>query len=361
MQEFEPLAGVTGTGTSQAAPPHGAPWIVAVCNQKGGVAKTTTCVNLAAGLAEAGARVLVVDLDAQGNATRSLGVTQAVRGAYEFLCGDAGKADAAVESALLGVMVIPATPTLHLSELEPAVAAISTSDLRRRLTADDLPADIILIDCPPTLGVLSINAISAADLILIPVTPTAYGIDALDKTSRTIGELRALSTDTVAVLLTISDAEDQRAVDATEQIRRRYGRLVLPFAIPKDSSHAEAANRNRPLLLLHPETRASTAYWRLTVAVLRLLQPFARPEPEPPVPEPDPEPPPPMMPEPLAPLPPPSFTPRRRRTSASMILAVAVTAVMVGLAIGLVTARLIGDGRTGKSDPWMKQMDEIQR
>ena len=375
------LGGQTGVTEPTTPAPQVVPRIVAVCNQKGGVAKTTTCVNLAAGLAAAGMRVLVVDLDAQANASRSLGVTQAMRGAYEFLAGDDDKASAAVRSAVTGVMVVPATPALHLSELEPAVAAMSAAELRARLTAPDVAIDIILIDCPPTLGVLSINAISAADLILIPVTPTTYGIDALHKTTKTITELGGLHADCVAVLLTIFDADDPQAVEAADTIRRRYSDFLLPMSVPKDAGHAEAASRNRPLLALNPEAPAATAYWRLTVAVLRLLQPFSAPAAVLPAPLPPPPPPPPAPP-PVEPvlvaaervLPPP---PPQTRHGWAVGLAAGLLGLMAGAALVVGAERLLGVSLAERlpglathalpaekgsiAEPWREQMDEIQK
>ncbi len=375
------LGGQTGVTEPTTPAPQVVPRIVAVCNQKGGVAKTTTCVNLAAGLAAAGMRVLVVDLDAQANASRSLGVTQAMRGAYEFLAGDDDKASAAVRSAVTGVMVVPATPALHLSELEPAVAAMSAAELRARLTAPDVAIDIILIDCPPTLGVLSINAISAADLILIPVTPTTYGIDALHKTTKTITELGGLHADCVAVLLTIFDADDPRAVEAAETIRRRYSDFLLPMSVPKDAGHAEAASRNRPLLALNPEAPAATAYWRLTVAILRLLQPFSAPAVALPAPPPPPPPPPPPLVEPvlvaaervLPPAPPQT----RSARNWVAVLAAGLLGLMAGGALVVGAERLLGVSLADRvpglvthslpvekgsiAEPWREQMDEIQK
>lgn len=271
------LGSQTGATRPTTAPAVTGPRIVAVCNQKGGVAKTTTCINLAAGLAAAGLRVLVLDLDAQANASRSLGVADAERGAYEFLAGDGDNAGIAVRSAVTGVMVVPGTEALRLAEQEPWVTAMSAPQLRARLTAPDVAVDVVVIDCPPMLGLLSVKAMSAADLILIPVTPTTYGIDALDKTCKTITELGSLHADCVAVLLTIVDAEDLRALEGAEAIRRRYAGFLLPMAVPKDIGHVEAASRNRPLLVLNPEAKGANAYWRLTVAVLRLLRIFAAP------------------------------------------------------------------------------------
>lgn len=254
--------------------PHGGARIVAVCSQKGGVAMTTTCVNLAAGLAAAGLRVLVLDLDPQGNASRLLGTPPAERGVHEFLLGDGAPASTMMPSAVPGVMVVPPTSPQRLSEFAPAVAAMSAADLQTRLTAPDLGADVILIDYPPTLNPITINTLSTADLILIPVTPTTYGVDALDKTSTTITGLGDLRAGHVAVLLTMVDELDPGSVETAEAIRRRYSSFLLPMAVPIDAGHAEAASRNRPLLALFPEGRAATAYWRLAVAVMRLLQPL---------------------------------------------------------------------------------------
>ena len=165
------------------------PRLIAVCNFKGGVGKTTACITIAAGLAAAGKRVTVVDFDALGAATRLLlGKNQALAGAYELLCGLGTMPGLVMPSHNDNISVLPATPLLHLAEMERAIRMLTPADLRARLTAGTPAPDAVVIDCGPGLGITGLAAIAAADLIIVPVTLDLLAVMGLERTLEVVAE-----------------------------------------------------------------------------------------------------------------------------------------------------------------------------
>lgn len=242
--------------------------LVAVANQKGGVGKTTSVVNLAAALAEAGRSVLVIDLDPQGNASTALGVDHrsGVTGSYELLIGTAELSDAIVACPdISGVSVVPATIDLAGAEIE--LVSVVAREYRLQKTLKGLSGvgnpDIVLIDCPPSLGLLTLNALVAADEVLIPIQCEYYALEGLGQLLTTVELVREhLNPDVevTAILLTMADARTRLSAQVAEEVRGHFGRAVLGTAIPRAVRLSEAPSHGQTVLTYDPTSPAAEAY-----------------------------------------------------------------------------------------------------
>ena len=323
------------------------PFLVAVCNHKGGVAKTTTCVNLAVGLAAAGQTVAVVDFDSLATATRALGASAARIGTYEVMTGRCPVDQALYPTAQAGVWVVPATAQLHLAEVEPEVIGLAPERLRARL-GETRRCDTMLIDCPPALGVIAVNAIAAADLILVPVQPTTFAREGLEKTLEIIAACRVGRHDSAPrILITMADLGDATIRRVIEQIRQDHGDRVYSTPIPFDPYNETLVANGQILLAEAPETPSATAYLRVTLALIRdqrrLRPALAAPTVPPVVALPHPPPPSPSPPDveiPRVPFPPLGIAPPepvppprrfRRRPGARIWGGVALVLLLIGL------------------------------
>jgi chromosome partitioning protein len=248
-----------------------------IANQKGGVGKTTTTVNLAAALGLGGLSVLVVDADPQGNASTALGVDhrQGIRGTYETLMdGDDMAWHVQVSAETPGLTVLPSTIDLAAAELE----LVAVPGRERRL-ADALaaylavqPVDYVLIDCPPSLGLLTLNALVAAGEIMIPIQCEYYALEGVSQLMRTIDLVRgdlnpdlALST----VLLTMYDGRTRLSAQVAEEVRRYFPDQALETVIPRSVRIAEAPSYGRSVLTYHRESAGARAYAAAAVEMAR--------------------------------------------------------------------------------------------
>ena len=239
-----------------------------VANQKGGVGKTTTAVNVAAALAMGGLSVLVIDLDPQGNASTALGIEHApgTPGTYDVLIGGRPMADLVVESPEApGLMVLPATIDLAGAEIELVSVVARENRLLRALQAylDQHHVDYVLLDCPPSLGLLTLNALVAATEILIPIQCEYYALEGVSQLVRTInlvkGELNSdlqLST----VLLTMFDARTRLAAQVAEEVRAHFAVETLPTVIPRSVRISEAPSYGQTVLTYHPDSAGAVSY-----------------------------------------------------------------------------------------------------
>ncbi len=244
--------------------------IVAVANQKGGVGKTTSAVNLGAALAEAGSRVLVLDLDPQGNASTALGVDHrlGVVGTYEVLIDGTPVADAVYACPdLEGVAVMPATIDLAGAEIELVSTVAREYRLQRALEtyieASEDPPDVVFIDCPPSLGLLTLNALVAAGEILIPIQCEYYALEGLGQLLKTVELVRAHLNPQVevsAILLTMSDARTRLSAQVAEEVRAHFGDAVLTTAIPRAVRLSEAPSYGQTALTYDPSSVGAEAY-----------------------------------------------------------------------------------------------------
>ena len=223
---------------------------IACANQKGGVGKTTTVVNLAAYLASAGQRVLVVDLDPQGNATSGLGVDRSTldRSIYDTIVDGLPMRDVIVATTADGVALVPSAIALAGAEVE--LAAASSRERRLRRSLDDIRADydVIFVDCPPSLGLLTVNALTAADSVLIPLQCEYYALEGLTQLLATIDLVRDhlhpdLELD--GIVLTMFDARTNLSAEVAAEARRHLGSLVYDTVIPRSVRLSEAPSHGR--------------------------------------------------------------------------------------------------------------------
>jgi chromosome partitioning protein len=243
--------------------------VLAVANQKGGVGKTTSTVNLAAGLALQGLRTLVIDLDPQGNASTALGIEHraGTRSVYEVLLGELRLADAvAVSPQSPNLLCIPATIDLAGSEIELVSMVARESRLLRALSKvalDELGVDYVFIDCPPSLGLLTVNALVAAPEVLIPIQCEYYALEGLGQLLRNIELVQAhlnpeLTVSTI--LLTMYDGRTKLADQVTAEVRNHFGDQVLRTVIPRSVKVSEAPGFGQTVLVYDPGSRGALSY-----------------------------------------------------------------------------------------------------
>jgi chromosome partitioning protein len=253
----------------------GGPLVITAFNQKGGIGKTTTSVNLAVCLAAFGKRVVLVDLDSQGNATSSVGVTATSRkGAYDLINGSASLTEASRPTRFEGLSLCAATDELAGIDVELAHRDQSQFQLRTAVRAAQDQFDFIVIDCPPALGMLPVNALVASDVALMPVVPQPLAHDGLHKAWRHIHRIREnLNQDLVidGILITFA-AGDDLAQDEAAAIRREFGRHVLPMEVPFDATVITASRHDAPVVIYAPDAPAAKAYLELTQHFLAVVE-----------------------------------------------------------------------------------------
>jgi chromosome partitioning protein len=248
--------------------------IVAVANQKGGVGKTTTAINLATALAAAGHRVLVIDLDAQGNASTGLGVERKARArtSYELILGEAELEDAVVGTDIPGLFIVPGSPDLAGTDLEFTTRERREFLLSRAVRSRVGDYDEVLVDCPPSLNLLTINALVAADSVLVPLQCEFYALEGLSQLMRTIERVqRALNPrlDLQGVVLTMYDQRNNLCDLVAADVRGHLGAKVFDTMIPRNVRIAEAPSHGKPVLIYDHGCAGSQAYIRLAAEILR--------------------------------------------------------------------------------------------
>jgi chromosome partitioning protein len=258
--------------TFRIKPRHdpGAQRVMAVANQKGGVGKSTTAVNLGAYLAIAGARVLIVDLDPQGNASTGLGLDhrQIEQSVYEVLTGDLD-ASAAIRSTAVGNLeVLPSTIDLAGAEVELVSAISRESRLRRALAGVRYLYDVVIIDCPPSLGLLTVNALAAADELLIPIQCEYYALEGLGQLLRNVDLVRANLNPQLQVggiVLTMYDGRTRLAEQVVYEVRKHFTDIVYRTVVPRSVRLSESPGYGVPIALYDPLSRGGIAYRDLTM------------------------------------------------------------------------------------------------
>jgi chromosome partitioning protein len=250
------------------------PRILSLANQKGGVGKTTTAINLATALAAVGERVLIVDLDPQGNASTGLGVEKAkrVRSSYHVLIGETKLADAIVETKVPSLSIVPATVDLSGAEVDLIDLPRRTHRLRDAIQATALDYDHVLIDCPPSLSFLTVNAMVAADAVLVPLQCEFFALEGLGQLLKTVERVRATlnpALEIQGVVLTMFDGRNKLSGEVAKDVRGHLGNKVYNTVIPRNVRVSEAPSFGVPALIYDHRCAGSEAYIRLAGEVIR--------------------------------------------------------------------------------------------
>lgn len=254
----------------------GARRVLAIANQKGGVGKTTTAVNLSTALAAVGERVLLIDTDPQGNASTGLGVAEADRRRtmYDVLVDEARLAASVMATAVPGLDILPSDGDLSAAELELGFKAGRTHRLRRALEgleADGKRYDHVLIDCPPSLNVLTVNALTAAHAVLVPLQTEFFALEGLMQLMRTVERVREALNPALAiqgVVLTMYDRRNRLSDQVSADVRANLGRLVYETVIPRNVRLSEAPSFGKPALIYDHNCAGSRAYIDLAREVI---------------------------------------------------------------------------------------------
>jgi len=246
--------------------------VIAVANQKGGVGKTTTAVNLSAALADKGERVLLVDVDPQGNATTGVGIDkQAVeRCIYDVLLKSATIDEVAQHTAVERLWVAPATLNLAGAEVELVAALSREQRLRAALEPVREKFDRIIIDCPPSLGLLTLNGLAAADALVIPIQAEYYALEGLGQLTHVIDLVRTHLNPGIAilgVLITMYDGRTNLAVQVVDEVVRYFPGLVFDTRIPRNVRLSEAPSFGAPIARFDPKSKGAVAYAALAEEV----------------------------------------------------------------------------------------------
>lgn len=243
--------------------------IVAIANQKGGVGKTTTAINLGAALAQAGHQTILIDLDPQGNASTGLGIDPDRRRhtVYDLLVGEESLETVTQDTDIENLRIVPATSDLSSADVELSSSVDRTRLLRSKLQ-NEVADRIILIDCPPALGLLTVNAMVAASGVLVPLQAEFYALEGLSQLLTSVRQVRQTANPGLrvnGVLLTMSDYRNNLSQQVEADARATLGELIYPTVIPRNVRVSEAPSHALPVLMYDPASKGSAAYRQFAV------------------------------------------------------------------------------------------------
>jgi chromosome partitioning protein len=271
-EELPVLPAITAAPHLDIIPKPPLPRVMAVANQKGGVGKTTTAVNLGAALAELGYRVLVIDLDPQGNATTGLGINSRNLEAtiYDVILHDVPMEDAIEPTSLRNLFVVPAT--IHLAGAEIELVPAFSRELRLRRAVEQVTDefDFILIDCPPSLGLLTVNGLAAATEVIVPIQCEYYALEGLGQLLRNVNLVQSNLNprlEVTTIVLTMYDARTRLAEQVVREVRQHFGAKVCRHVVPRTVRLSEAPSFGQPIILFDSSSRGATAYRELAKEV----------------------------------------------------------------------------------------------
>jgi len=268
-----PLTNKNARPSSKSIMVSGTPRIIAIANQKGGVGKTTTAVNLATAMCAVGKRVLLIDLDAQGNASTGLGIKRSsiTKSTYDVLFGDIDVRDTAMKTKVPGLSVVPSS--VHLAGAEIELVSMNQREYRlREALRQPLPYDYILIDCPPSLSLLTLNALVASDSILVPLQCEFYALEGLSHLTKTIERVKRHynpGLEIHGVVLTMFDKRNNLSGMVASDVRKHFGDKVYDTVIPRNVRVSEAPSFGLPAIVYDMACPGAQAYIHLAGEVLK--------------------------------------------------------------------------------------------
>ncbi|WP_425591391.1 ParA family protein [Adlercreutzia caecimuris] len=247
--------------------------IVAIINQKGGVGKSTTAINLAAALGEMGKQVLLVDLDPQGNCSSGLGIEKSLiqQCIYDVLLNDVPIEDVIIPDITEGVDIAPATINLAGAEVELVAEMARENRLKDAVGSMRGRYDFVLVDCPPSLGLLTVNALVAADKLLIPIQCEFYALEGVTKLLESMKRVKSRlnpTLDIYGILLTMYDSRTTLSKQVVDEVREYFGRLVFSTPIPRTVKLSEAPSFGQPITQYDPKGRGALSYIELAKEVI---------------------------------------------------------------------------------------------
>lgn len=250
------------------------PRILAIANRKGGVGKTTTAVNVATGMAAAGKKVLLIDLDPQGNASTSMGINKRgrMKSSYDVLIGEAKVTEAVVWTDIPNFSIIPSSPDLAGAEIELVDVNRREYALKDALNTDAVNYDYILIDCPPSLSLITINALVAANAVIVPLQCEFLALEGITDLIRNINQIKKKfnpALELQGVVLTMYDKRNNLSQLVEDDVRNFFGKKVYQTVIPRNVRISEAPSHGKPVLLYDFKSSGSQAYISLTGEVLK--------------------------------------------------------------------------------------------